>query len=196
MRIKIKKTSDWDIVYETALITQGKVPKKQFPSEEWKMKTIIAEHSILRELKFIIDIEDVPNFAITHLVRHVHAQPFVRTMREDLTGIPSESVTRNTLNSFRWSLSAQEILNICKVRLCSKASVETRDIIQEIVLEIYKIEPQLAIACVPSCIKNLACPEYKACNRLNNFLKGLELKDVIDYKNRIDIYNKNLIKGE
>lgn len=191
MKITINKTQDWDLVYKVALATQGKTPIKQFPSSEWKYKMIKSQHSPLRELKFIIEIEDVPNFAITHLVRHVHSQPYVRTMREDLIGIPSSEITRLTPNNFMWSLSGQEILNICKVRLCYKASKETREIIEAIVKELRIIEPELADMCVPSCIAYMGCPELQCCGLVDKFLKETKYLgiDIFDITSRNKIYN-------
>lgn len=66
MKITIEKTKDWDLVYKTALYTQGKKPLQQYPSEKWKHKTVVAQHSPLRQLEFLITIEDVPNFIHTH----------------------------------------------------------------------------------------------------------------------------------
>ena len=34
MKITIEKTKDWDLVYKTALYTQGKKPLQQYPSEK------------------------------------------------------------------------------------------------------------------------------------------------------------------
>ena len=61
------------------------------------------------------------------------------------------------------SLNAQEIINISKVRLCSKAEAATRKIWNEVVKELRKIEPILGDACVPQCVYRGICPERKPC---------------------------------
>jgi len=175
MKITVNKMMDWDVVYSAALYTQGKKPKEKgmMPSARWILDTVIANHSMLRELVYAIDIEDVPNFVINHLVRHVHAQPFVRTMREDITGVPSNEITRLTPNSFRWFISGQELIQASNQRLCTKASKETRDVIKEVIKEVGKIDPAIAFMCVPNCIKLAGCPEYKKCNVWSNFIDSM-----------------------
>ena len=123
MKITVKKITDWDLVYEMALYTQGKIPTKQFPSEEWKRKTVKASHSILRCMQFMIYIEDVPSFIHSHLCRHIHSQPFIRTMREDLTGVPSNEITRNTPNNGCYMVNVQELLHIANQRNQQKREV-------------------------------------------------------------------------
>ena len=67
----------------------------------------------------------------------------------------------------RSSLNAQEIINISKLRLCYKASYETRKIWMQVVEELRKIEPHLAAACVPQCIYRGFCPESKSCGKVD-----------------------------
>ena len=64
----------------------------------------------------------------------------------------------------RLFLNAQEIINISKVRLCSKAESETKIIWRQVVEELRKIEPELANACVPSCFY------YRICVNSNRIL--------------------------
>ena len=168
IKITIKKITDWDLVYREALYTQGKSPKKQFPSEEWKERTVKAQHSPLRCLQFIIDIEEVPNFVHNHLVRHVHLQPFIRTMREDLTGISSDKITRNTYNNGSYMINAQEFLNVTYLRSCFKASKETRETWDSVVEKMNKIEPILSKYAVKNCIRLGYCAEYSPCKYINS----------------------------
>jgi thymidylate synthase ThyX len=163
MNVTVKKITDWDLVYEMALYTQGKKPTKLIPSEEWKRKTIKASHSILRCMQFMVYIEDVPNFVHNHLVRHVTLQPFIRTMREDLTGVSSDEITRNTHNNGCYMMNAQTLMSVANQRLCYKASKETREVMEQIVKRVSEIEPMLAQFLVPNCIKVGYCPEYKSC---------------------------------
>ena len=78
MEVKIKKLTSWKDCLESARITQGKFNTvEKEPSDKWKIKALYSEHSPIRELKFHVDIFEVPNFVITHLVRHVHIQLYV-----------------------------------------------------------------------------------------------------------------------
>jgi hypothetical protein len=163
VKIKIEKITDWDLVYRMALKTQNKKPKKQFPSEEWKRKTIKAQHSPLRCLQFIIEIDDIPNFVHMHLVRHVHLIPFIASNREDITGVPNEEVGRLTPTNGAYLINAQEFLNVSYLRLCNKASKETRIAWNMVVKEMCEIEPLLYDFAVPNCVRLGYCPEYKSC---------------------------------
>ena len=163
-----------------ALYTQGKKPTKQFPSDTWKRKTVTAQHSVLRALQFIIYIESVPSFVHNHLVRHVHLQPYIRTMREDLTGVSSDEITRNTPNNGAYMVNAQELLHVMNARLCYKASKETRQVANLIITELHKLgEFELASHSVPNCIKLGYCPEYKPCG----YTFEEDRKSYLDYIN-------------
>ena len=177
MKITIKKLTDWDLVLEMAMYTQGKYPKNQFPSSNWKRKTVKAQHSILRCLQFVIYIEDVPNYTHNHFVRHVHSQPFIASMRPDITGLASnDEITRNTPNNGCYMMSAQEFLNISYQRLCYKASKETREIWEAVVEEMRKIEPELVEFAVPNCVRLNMCPEYKSCG----FMEGKKYLEEVE----------------
>lgn len=169
MKIEITKITSWIDVLNAARFTQRKKPLYKEPSIEFKKKIIRAEHSPLRCLMFNIDFYDIPNYVSVHLVRHIHAQPFVSTSRPDIDGkqIPREEQKKIDPVNMRLFLNAQEIINISKVRLCNKAESETRKIWNEVINELRKIEPELANACVPNCIYRGFCPEFKTCGLEN-----------------------------
>lgn len=165
MKIEITKVTSWKDVLNAARFTQRKELIDKEPSDKFKKQIIKAEHSPLRCLMFNIDFYDIPNYVSVHLVRHVHAQPFVSTSRPDIDGkqIPREEQKKTDPVNMRLFLNAQEIINISKVRLCSRAEFQTRMIWIEVIKELKKIEPILASACVPSCIYRGFCPEIKSC---------------------------------
>ena len=165
MRIEIQRVTSWTDVLNAARFTQRLPLKSGEPSVKWKKKIIKAEHSPLRCLMFNIDFYDIPYYVSVHLVRHVHAQPFVSTSRPDIDGhqLSREEQRKTDPVNMRLFLNAQEIINISKVRLCSKAEIETRKIWRDVIIELRKIEPELANACVPSCFYRGFCPEIKSC---------------------------------
>lgn len=135
------------------------------PSDEFKKQMILSEHSPLRELEFDIKMYGIPYWVSNHFVRHVHAQPFVSTSRPDITGsnVSRHDMRQDDLVNLQLSLNAQEIINISKLRLCNKASKETREIWYKVIDELVQIEPYLASACVPQCVYRGFCPEPKSC---------------------------------
>lgn len=165
MRIEITRVTSWTDVLNAARFTQRKEPLDKEPSDDFKRKIIRAEHSPLRCLMFNIDFYDIPYYVSVHLVRHIHAQPFVSTSRPDIDGKmkPRDEQKKTDPVNMRLFLNAQEIINISKARLCSKAEKETRSIWHYVIRELAKQEPILAGACVPSCIYRGFCPEMKSC---------------------------------
>ena len=170
MKIEITKVTSWTDVLNAARFTQRKAPLDKEPSDDFKRKMVKAEHSPLRCLMFNIDLYDIPRFVSDHLVRHIHAQPFVSTGRHDIIKeLPSRHAQRmDDLYNMRLFLNAQEIINISKVRLCTHAEKETRSTWQQVINLLYEQEPILATACVPNCIYRGMCPELKSCGFIDS----------------------------
>lgn len=185
MKIEITRITSWTDVLNAARFTQRKSPRSGEPSINWKKKIIKAEHSPLRCLMFNIDFYDIPNYVSVHLVRHVYAQPFVSTSRPDIDGkqIPREEQKKIDPVNMRLFLNAQEIINISKVRLCNKAEKETKRIWNTVIEELSKFEPELAAACVPTCVYRGHCPEFKSCGLVDSELFPLKVNDYINSLN-------------
>ena len=165
MKVEVTKITNWEDVLNSARFTQRKEPTHKEPSDKFKKQMIKAEHSPLRCLMFYIDFYDIPYYVSVHLVRHVHAQPFVSTSRPDIDGSqkPREEQKKTDLVNMRLLVNAQEIINISKVRLCTRAEKITRMLWGTAISKLAEIEPILAKACVPSCIYRATCPEIKCC---------------------------------
>ena len=185
MKIEITRVTSWADVLNAARFTQRKSPRSGEPSVAWKKKIIKAEHSPLRCLMFNIDLYDIPRFVSDHLVRHIHAQPFVSTGRHDIIQeLPSRHEQRmDDLYNMRLFLNAQEIINISKVRLCNKAESKTKNIWRQVVEELRKTEPELAEACVPQCFYRGHCPEFKSCGLADTETFQLAVNDYISSLN-------------
>lgn len=204
MKVEVKRITDPNLFRECAEMTTG---------EECKMswnKALCSGHSIIRAQEYLIKLYDIPQCVGGHLVRHIHAQPYVLSKRPDRGG--SNFITEcigiaNTLDasyainddgvheemvgmvrelpkhfdrlaptSMALKLSAEEIINISKVRLCSMASAETREVWKAVVEEIREIDPDLANHCQPTCLyRGGICPEPKGCgfNHTELFKKQL-----------------------
>ena len=169
-KITVTRITSWKDVLNAARFTQRKEPLDKEPSDTFKKAMIRAEHSPLRCLMFYIDFIDIPYYVSTHLVRHVHAQPFVSTSRPDIDGNqkPREEQLKTDPVNMRLLVNAQEIINISKLRLCNRAESVTHTIWYHAIKELAKIEPLLASACKPSCIYRGICPEMKCCGLVNS----------------------------
>ena len=185
MKIEIQRVTSWKDVLNAARFTQRKQPLDKEPSTTFKKNIIRAEHSPLRCLMFNIDLYDIPRYVSDHLVRHVHAQPFVSTGRSDVLkeNPPREEQRMTDLYNMRLFLNAQEIIAISRVRLCTKAEKETRRIWGEVISQLKDIEPELAAACVPNCIYRGHCPEIQSCGMADGELFPLRVNDYINNLN-------------
>lgn len=185
MKVEVTRVTSWTDVLNAARFTQRFTLKSGEPSIAWKKKIIKAEHSPLRCLMFNIDLYDIPRHVSDHLVRHVHAQPFVSTGRSDVLkeNPPRDEQKMTDLYNTRLFLNAQEIINISKVRLCNKAEDKTRIIWRQVIENLRKIEPELANACVPNCYYRGFCPEFESCGLADTETFPLSVNDYINSLN-------------
>lgn len=167
MKVNVIRKTSWNDVLNAARFTQNLAPLMKEPSENFKEDIIVAEHSPLRLLEFEIIIKDIPYCNMGHLVRHVHAQPFVSTSRGDITGVDRSTRKQTDPVNMILYMNAQELINISKVRLCNRADKVTRLAWNMVIDELSKIEPILARYCVPSCLYRGFCPEMKCCGYTN-----------------------------
>ena len=164
MRAEIKWSDDmWGIIKDNALFTIHKENGK-YPTSEWKRRMLLCEHSPIRSGRIIINVYDVPSFAITHFVRHHQGlEKFVATFRDDRLEY-DEVPNRNTLQNFRLDINFQAFINMSRRRCCTGASYETRMIWKLILDTIREVEPELADVCVADCVYRGHCYEYTSCN--------------------------------
>lgn len=182
MKIEITKVTSWKDVLNAARFTWRKPLLDKEPSVEFKKRIIKAEHSPLRCLMFNIDLYDIPYYISVHFVRHVHAQPFVSTSRPDIDGtmLPRSEQKKDDPVNLRLFLNAEEIINISRKRLCSKAEAKTREVWRNVIEELSRTEPELANACVPNCIYRGFCPEFGSCGLADNETFPLRVNDYIN----------------
>lgn len=169
MKIEITKVTDWERVVDAARFTQRKEPLGKEPSDEFKKQMILSEHSPLRLLEFDIKMYGIPYWVRTILFATFTLSHSSQPPETDITGskVSRHDMRQDDLVNLQLSLNAQEIINISKLRLCYKASYETRKIWMQVVEELRKIEPHLAAACVPQCIYRGFCPESKSCGKVD-----------------------------
>ena len=164
--LKYPTEADWMEVKRRALATIGKSPVTP-PTDKWKHDILNARHSPIRRLTFSVLMEDVPYWVTTHLVRHVHAQPFVKSQRNDR----QSEYDRNTAPqgapvNMMWDMNAEELMIIANKRLCTLAAKETREVVQMLCEEIKKVCPEFAPFLVPMCVYHGGvCHEMNCCGR-------------------------------
>lgn len=168
---------NWQAVKNAAMNTIGKEDGK-YPSSQWKKKILLAEHSPIRFLEFVVRIHEVPYWCSVHLCRHkIGVDHFVSTQRTDRTGIDRNELPQGALVSHTMKINAQALINISRKRLCSAASKETREVWRCVVEELAKYEPELASVCVPECVYRGFCPELKSCGFVDTIGHDMQEKE-------------------
>ena len=126
------------------------------------------EHSPSRTQMFWITLLDIPRGVSDHLVRHsaVGQQHFVKTSRYDRGGVGRVETTLASPTSHSMLVNAQHLIDMAKVRLCYKASEDTREVMLMIKDKLWDIDPYLYVYLVPKCVyRNGVCSEPKPCGK-------------------------------
>ena len=145
---------DWVEVRRRALITvYGKdVSTLCEPSARWKHRILEARHSPIRYLRFSFTFTGIPSNIATHLARHVHAQPYISSLRNDRqTVMDGDSAPRNTPVDMILDVNAEELMNIANKRLCHTSAAKTREVVQNMCKLAEQAEPAMKGLLVPMC---------------------------------------------
>lgn len=182
--IKINAIGTWKRALNMARMTVGKKPLNKEPSSEWKKQMLLAEHSPIRMVVYDVFWEGIKQRVTVHYVRHHEGiEKFVSTQRDDRNKniTCSDDLPQGSLNNMAFSANAQAFINISKVRLCAKASKDTRLAWVRTLDALKEIDPELVSKCVPTCIYRGFCPENDSCgyskteefnNKLNKYRDG------------------------
>ena len=140
---------------------------KNGPSEKLVHDCLNARHSPIRVLNFAFLIEDIPSNTSVHLCRHVHAVPFVSSLRNDRQNrMDGDKAPRDTPVDMIFYCNAEELMTIANKRLCNKAAPMTRKVVQMMCLEALGRMPELAGLLVPICqYHNGVCHEIESCGK-------------------------------
>ena len=156
--------ADWKQVKRRALVTVCKVPTKP-PTDEWKRAILEARHSPIRYLQFSFDIE-CPYWVSVHLCRHIHAQPYVRSQRNDRQSDYDRNAARQDEPvQMIWDMNAEELMVIANKRLCQKAAPETREVVEEMCALVVEKCPEFCAFLVPMCEYSGVCHEMQPCGK-------------------------------
>lgn len=165
---RLEQITSWKRVLNAARRTIGKEPLDKEPTNSWKAKILLAEHSPIRLLEYEWTWEQIRQWVTAHLVRHHNGcEKFVHSQRGDRRTLLEEYGVRSrnelpqgALNDMDMSANAQALINISRKRLCSCASKETREAWKQVKEEIAKKDPILASKMVPECLYRGFCPEF------------------------------------
>lgn len=204
-KVAITQDTTWKRALNAARRTIGKAPLDKEPSEEWKRKAIMAEHSPIKLVEYTIMFSDLRVWVGIHLLRHEHTLPFIHSQRDDrredidkllektMSVIEDDIKNDPDFNKRDWLpqgqpndqdfvVNAQTLINISRKRLCSTASKETRFAWQLVKDTLKEVDPTIVPFMVKNCIYRGFCPEFNTCGYwvTTNFKKELN-----EYRNLI-----------
>lgn len=188
VRVKDFRTvTGWSRALDAARRTAGKESTGKEPSDSWKAKMLLAEHSPIRLVEYEWVWENIRQWVSVHLVRHHEGcEKFVHSQRADRRNldVSRDELPQGALNDMMMTANAQAMINISRKRLCSCASKETREAWQAVKDAVRKEDPVMADKMVRECVYRGFCPEFlHSCgyDRTDEFRKEVEEYRKNDY---------------
>lgn len=184
--LKIK--GDWMEVVDDCRSTVGKPSLGKEPSENFKRKILIAEHSPIRDIFIKWRWSDIKSWISTHWVRHKW-ECFVKSQRTDRTGIDRDALRQDALVDFTGEANTQHLIDTMRKRLCYQASPETREYAEDFKMALYETQPEISDVLVPNCIYRCGCCEMQTCGHFNHLLSKDDKIRSTNIQKRYDAYN-------
>lgn len=186
--LKIK--GDWEDVVNRCRATVGKAELGHEPSDTFKRKILIAEHSPIRELHISWVWRGIASWIATHWVRHTW-ECYVKTQRTDRTGVDRRKLPQDAPVDFTGEANPQHTIDTWRKRLCYQAAPETRSYAEDFKEALHEVEPEWSDVLVPNCVYRCGCPEMQTCGlweRMGRETGGCIASQHID--ERYDVYNR------
>ena len=158
-----ERVTSWTRVLNAARRTIGRKPLDKEPSDSWKAKILLAEHSPIRLLEYDFGWEKLRQWVTTHFVRHHEGcEKFVHSQRVDRRELPCDRdhIYQGAKNDMDMTVNAQALISISRKRCCMCASKETREAWSQVLNKLKEIDPVLAGKCVRECVYRGFCPEW------------------------------------
>lgn len=183
---------DWMRIKSACMTTISKEAGDKEPSEEWKKKLLICEHSPIRRSEISWKWEEIPYAISTHFARHHQGcEKFIGTERTDRTGINREERSQMNCVPMEMDANIQALINISFRRLCTTADPLTRKYWQAVLDAIKEYDETVYWACVPSCVRCGGCTEpFCKCGLYERIMEDHTIEEQQDMIKRYNIYNE------
>ena len=188
---------DWKRVKNHCRTTVNKKFTDTEPTEQFKKKLLISEHSPIRLLEIDWSWPSIKSWVSVHWTRHKH-EKFVSTQRDDRKehDISRDDMPQGTLVDMDNYANVQQLIDIFRKRLCYQASPETRELAEDFKVALHDIHPEIADVLVPNCIYRCGCPEFEMCKEkffakfIKHYSEFEELRPPITWiDGRYSVYN-------
>lgn len=197
----LKADVDWVAIKNECRNTVNKNFTEGEPSEAFKKRLMISEHSPIRLATIRFRWPSMKSWISVHFARHwLGWDKWISTQRDDRTGNDRNSARQDAPVNMDVNANAQALINVARYRLCQGcAHPETRKYMVDLKFAIkdwgYK---EIADVLVPNCVYRCGCPEGNDCTYFESFVKVANSANVnlFDIQSRYDLYNELLEKAE
>lgn len=182
---------DWLNIKSACMTTISKQAGKE-PSQEWKRKLLVCQHSPIRRSMISWKWDEIPYAISTHFARHHEGcEKFIGTSREDRTGKDRRDRSQMDCVPMEMDANIQALINISEKRLCNCADPLTIKYWEEVLDKVKEHDENIYWACVPSGIAHGGCTEpFGDCRMCNKILEQMPAEDRLDIVKRYDFYNE------
>lgn len=183
---------NWEKIKSACMTTISKEAGPGEPSDAWKRKILICQHSPIRRGEISWKWDEIPYAISTHFARHHEGcEKFIGTEREDRTGIPREERSQMNCVPMEMDANIQALINISMRRLCLCADPNARKYWEAVLDAVYEYDQNIFWACVPQCVRCGGCVEpFSNCKFYSQLMEGHTLEEQMDVAKRYDIYNE------
>ena len=180
--VEVIQETPWKRALNAARRTAGKEPIDKEPSDNWKAGVLLAEHSPIKLVEYLIAFKNLRQWTGVHILRHDFTLPFIHTQRGDRRKLncDRDELPQGEPNDQDFVVNAQTLKNISRKRLCTCASKETREAWQMVKDKIREFDPVMADKMVRNCVYCGFCPELNCCGFVNTE----------EYKKELEAYRK------
>lgn len=188
---------NWKRVKNHCRTTVGKVFTENEPTDEFKKKLLISEHSPIRLIEFDWTWKGIKYWVSTEWSRHKF-EKFITSQRNDRQKSYDRNEARqDALVNFDGYANMQSLIDAWRKRLCYQATKEARSLAVDFKLKLAETHPLEAGVLVPNCVYKFGCPEFEPCAFFKKFQEYCKQNnvDISDIQSRYDAYNSYL-KGK
>ena len=189
--------NDWVRVKNHCRTTVNKAFTDKEPTDDFKKKILISEHSPIRCLEIDWTWEDIPYWLSTEWSRHKF-EKFITSQRDDrkIEEIPRGKKPQESPVNFDGYANAQNTIDAWRKRLCYKATPEARNLAEIFKYELHKIEPEWADVLQRNCIYRGGCPEFSSCGYWEKFCEKHKGENLLDIETRYRLFNEDFYKSQ
>ena len=110
MKVNVIQETPWSRALNAARRTIGKPPLNKEPSDNWRKMVIMAEHSPIKLVEYLISFKDLRQWVGVHLLRHEHMLPFIHSQRVDRRE-DIDSLTEKVMSIIEEDVKSDESFN-------------------------------------------------------------------------------------